>query len=279
MARHPLSPEERLLDYSKYWYWTQPAKHPLSQELLKFPIAPEDTISPYELNRLLEPGYMNREQGVCVLPDGTGYSATYIWMPGVTVDMIDWWYVWHFNAPPSVDEEKVGNLRYKIWCPQEHVDTGFDDEASRLRAIDESIPMRARRYGSKNFIKESLDGGETDDGIMLFHAECYDPVDFGFDPVKVNDPANGTIIAAYTPIFKTIQIYQYRPYAKGVELRLRNFYGYEYKDGKIVKIPGYQADTNQMIGSCQHVLSEYPNLARFLPELYAEESFKPIDAY
>lgn len=278
MARHPLCPEEMALGYSKYWFWTQPPKHPLSQELLNFPIAPEDALPVSELNRLLEPGYMKREMGVCLMPDGTGYAATYIWMPNVTVDMIDWWYVWHFSAPTSVPKGN-GNLRYKIWCPQEHVDTGFDDEASRARALDESIPMRERRYGQRNFIIESLDGGETDENVMHFHAECYDPADFGFDPAKLRDPANGTIIAAHTPIFRQVQIYQYRPYAQGVELRLRNFYGYKFENGAISKIDGYQADINAMIGGCQHVLSEYPNLARFLPQLYAEESFKPIGAY
>lgn len=278
MSRHPLSKEELLLDYSKYWFWTQPEKNPLSQELLRYQIDPSDVLPITELNRLLDPGYMAREQGWCILPDGTGYHAVYIWMPNVSIDMIDWWYVWHFNAPPSVPEE-YGNLRYKIWCPQEHVDTGFDDEESRRRALDESIPMRERRYGSKNFIHESIDGGNGDN-IIHMHAECYNPVDFGFDPVRVNQAASGTIIAARTPTMKQVQIYQYRPYGQhDVELRLRVYSGWDFVDGKFVKVPGYQAEPEGLINGSQHVLCEYPNLARFLPKLYEEEGFKPIDAY
>ena len=278
MSRHPLHKEELLLDYAKYWYWTQPAKNPLSQELLKLPIAPADVLSLQDVNRLLEPGYLEREQGWCVLPDGTGYHADYIWMPNVTVDMIDWWYVWHFCAPTSVPRE-CGNLRYKIWCPQEHVDTGFDDEASRAKALDDSVPMRERRYGARNFIHESIDGGDGDN-VLFLHAECFDPEAFGFDPVGLRNPANGTIVTARTPTLHQICIYQFRPYGRSdVEMRVRVYSGYDFIDGAFVKVPGYQTTPEEQMGGSQHILCEYPNLARFLPQLYAEEHFKPIDAY
>ncbi len=29
------------------------------------------------------------------MEDGTGYIANLVYMPGVTVDMFDWWFAWH----------------------------------------------------------------------------------------------------------------------------------------------------------------------------------------
>lgn len=37
--------------------------------------------------------------------------ANRTYMPGVTVDMMDWWFPWH-----SVGSD----LRYKIWDPKDH---------------------------------------------------------------------------------------------------------------------------------------------------------------
>ena len=278
MARHPLIPEELALSYSKYWFWKWPEKNPLSQELMREPMDEKDMLPFTEIDRLLDPGYQAREQGWCVSSDGLGYHADYIWMPGVTVEMIDWWFVWHFSAPKTVPAGN-GNLRYKIWNPNEHVDTGFSDEASRLRAIDESIPMRERRYGAKNFIHETLDGGEGDN-VLFLTAECHDPVDFGFDARRLQDPASGTVIAGITTNMHCPTIYQFRPYGDGVEMRVRDYFGVDYVEGTgLVRTPGFTADPVQVYNSAQHILAEYPNLARFLPQLYAEERNKPIDAY
>lgn len=275
MSRKPLSKEELALSYSKYWYWTQLPLNPLSQELLREPMDPRYALAPENLNELFKPGYLERENGVCIMPNGTGYQANYIWMPNVTVDMIDWWYVWHFVRPPSVPEDQ-GNLRYKIWCPQEHVDTGFEDEYSRQRALDESLPLRVRRYGQKNFITESIDGGEGDN-ILHLHAICHDPEDFGFDPKLVNLPENGTMVTAECG--DDLSVYQFRPYGTGVEMRVRCYRGMRLEGKKFVPVPGYNITFEQLVGMSNHVLVEYPNLARFLPELYAEESRKPIGWY
>lgn len=275
MARHPLSKEELAVSYSKYWFWNQPPLNPTAQELLRQPFDPKDVLRPENFSELLKPGYLPREHGFCLMPDGSGYYSTYIWMPKVTVEMIDWWFVWHFYAPDSVPSEQ-GNLRYKIWCPQEHVDTGFDDEASRLLAIDPNVPMRRRRYGAKNFITESIDGGENDN-ILHMHAQCYDPVEFGFDPTLVDVPENGTLVCATNN--RSVSVYHYRPYFDGVEMRVRGWKGIDLVNGKFVRDETYQSSNEELYGNCQHLLCEYPNLARFLPSLYAEEGMKHIDMY
>jgi len=52
--------------------------------------------------------------GYGVNPDGMGFVCNETYMPGVTVEMMDWWFPWH-----SVGSD----LRYKIWDP---ADYGYD---------------------------------------------------------------------------------------------------------------------------------------------------------
>lgn len=38
--------------------------------------------------KLLDQGYLPTEKGFCVMPDGSGFAATKVFMPGVTPEMI-----------------------------------------------------------------------------------------------------------------------------------------------------------------------------------------------
>ena len=62
-------------------------------------------------NELLEPGYLALENGYARLDDGVLYVAAHTPMPGVTGEMIDWWFAWH-------GEESA---RYQLWHPRDHI--------------------------------------------------------------------------------------------------------------------------------------------------------------
>lgn len=59
------------------------------------PVNPSKALPIMECNRLLEDGYLPYETGYCLMPDGLGFAATKVFMPGVTTEMIDWWFYWH----------------------------------------------------------------------------------------------------------------------------------------------------------------------------------------
>ncbi|MEI3381760.1 MAG: hypothetical protein V8R43_09745 [Dorea sp.] len=48
------------------------------------------------------------QTGYGIMEDGTGFVCNTTYMPGVTGEMLDWWFPWH-----SVGSD----LRYKIWDP------------------------------------------------------------------------------------------------------------------------------------------------------------------
>lgn len=51
------------------------------------------------------------QTGYGIAADGTGFVCNETYMPGVTGEMLDWWFPWH-----SVGSD----LRYKIWDPEDH---------------------------------------------------------------------------------------------------------------------------------------------------------------
>ena len=156
VEKMPLCPEERALSYCKYFDLPMEEPDPRSMQIWNAGPVPEETVLRIEnINDLFKPGYLPCEQGYCALSDGTGFVANYVRMEGVTAEMVDWWFTWHFIKPPSVPEGN-GNLRYKIWNPYEHWDTGPISEADKKRRADPSIYYRLRSEGAVDFLEETI---------------------------------------------------------------------------------------------------------------------------
>ncbi len=278
--KKPLCPEERALSYSKYYDMPMEDPDPRSMQIWNAGPIPEETALRIEnINDLFQPGYLPAEQGYCVLSDGTGFVANYVRMEGVTAEMVDWWFDWHFITPPSVPEGH-GNLRYKIWNPSEHWNTGpIGEEAKRQRA-DSSLYYRLRNEGAVDFIEETIRvGGE------MFYMEAR-PIahleDLGADHSLVTAPNFGTFCSAVVDqegCSPTISLHYFRPVPGGMELRSRYWSGYDVEDHHVVKRVTAPVTLEGVRNNCMHNMREYPHLGRFLPKLFAEEGWKPVDAY
>ena len=109
-----LSEEDQKKPYAKYYY--EGRTEITDPEILEAirpgnPMPLEDALSAEDLIRLLEPGCPQPKIGYCVRPDGIGYSCACVKMPGVTMEMRDWYMPWVYGDP---------GLRYKIWYPGSH---------------------------------------------------------------------------------------------------------------------------------------------------------------
>lgn len=71
---------------------------------------PAGALAPGDLDRLLDPSPLEGETGYCMLPSGVAYAAVRTALPGVTGEMIDWWFDWHQRE----------SIRYRIWFPGAH---------------------------------------------------------------------------------------------------------------------------------------------------------------
>jgi hypothetical protein len=131
---------------------------------LAAPMAPEHTLplTSEAVNSLLDPGYHRVENGYCVLPDGTGYTASLVDFPGCTPEMFQWWFWWHI----------VESERYALWYPHNHV-----------RCVPRVTPTQlAARFAENRFEGITLD---VDEYIGPFFQEItievIAPEQLGFD--------------------------------------------------------------------------------------------------
>lgn len=262
MKRRELTEEEKKRPYARY-YHKELAEIP-AEDLAAVNAGPVDPAAATTIqgrNDLMKPGYLEVETGYTVMPDGSGFAATLVEMPGVTPEMLDWWFNWH----------PLEGLRYALWCPVAHTDISVKDPA---RHLDSSgVPLRERNYGSTHYPVE----GFSIESSQKVWIEFFSPQDFGLDMSLFKEPgisraycANVILDLLKTP-FNTF-FHAVREVDGGVECRSRYWLGYTMKYGVPVRVkcplPYRMIDLAR--NNCLHSLIEYNNLASFLPQLYEE---------
>jgi hypothetical protein len=261
-TRPELTAAEKNLSYAKYYYLPMT---PVPEEKLKIlaagPIDPKLALPIERRNELFKPGYFECEIGYCVMPDGTGYVANRTFFPGSTAEMFEWWFAWH----------ALEDLRYRIWDPEDHF---FARQQNREKALDQSLPMRERTWGTVHRILEDVGGG-PEEIILNFRY----PSELGYQEELVGTEYCSTMMCANGYGAKpgegvaAIMTHMTRDVEGGIELRSRFWIGYGLVDGKLVKLlpEGVSAPIEAVRGLFQHNLTEFTHLAAILPKVYAEE--------
>lgn len=254
-----LTEEEKKLPYSKYFDKPLPEVDPkLLEEMSASPLSPEKLTSIFDRNDILKPGYLETENGYTKMEDESGCVATKVEMPGVTPEMIDWWFAWH----------GMKDLRYKIWCPTDHYAAHVleKDVAHRL---DKALSLKERNWGTTDVVTENVGGG-----AQKMHLRFFSPEEYGYDPelvknvdviisANVSDAETGHGLITFTHVIRKIP--------GGVEYRSHYYQGYnidETGNPVAVAIPEGGFPMEVMQGCAYHSLLEYTNLAQILPELY-----------
>ncbi len=116
---------------------------------------------PENIEEMLEKGYHPVENGYCSMPNGTGYVAINNVFPGVTVEMVKWWFAWH----------PLEDLRYRLWFPKGHFGIEVSD-ADRAIITDPSVPMEEKIYGRVHHVIEDTGTGPEDIRIEFISPEA-----------------------------------------------------------------------------------------------------------
>lgn len=201
---------------------------------------------------LLKPGYLPGEIGYASLPDGSAYLANYLYMPGVTTEMLHWWFAWH----------GLDSARYIIWNKKKHFGVTSDQHA---RLQDAQLPYAQRIWGVTHTVCE--DTGNGPENITL---QFKSPVAMGFS--KADLATSSTDIIATANGSTAVMLHTARYLPMGVELRSRFWLGYQIDltthqpikiipDGQVVPLA-----VAQNLGF--HSIEEMSHLATILPELY-----------
>jgi hypothetical protein len=269
MKRRKLTEAEKKKPYAKYFY-KELAEIPAAdlEKVNAGPVDPSKVTSILDRNDLMKPGYLDVETGYAVMQDGSGFAATLVKMPGVTPEMLDWWFNWH----------PLEGLRYAMWCPVAHTDISVKNPAQHLDSS--GAALRERNYGSTHYPVE----GFNVEGSQKVRIEFFSPQDFGLDMEMFKEPGISRAYCANV-ILNLMNIpfnaffHAIREVEGGIEYRSRYWIGHTMKsDGPArVKRPMPYKMMDLARNNCLHSLIEYNNLASFLPQLY-EEMGGVIDA-
>lgn len=263
-----LTPEEMSKPYAKYYTMEPAPPDPGLMAAMETPMDPSKALPIENLNDLLNPGYMEVEAGYCILPNGVAYVANHTLMPGVTVDMINWWFAWH----------SLEDLRYKIWWPQGHFAISISD-ADREKVLDPQRPAPLKFQGITHHVVEDVGAGTEHIAISFLT-----PEDMGFDMDRFKAPNVGTLVAANglagranappeAPKAPAVMCHFIREIADGIEFRTRFWMGYHIidKKPKLLLPPGIKIPEDIPQGLGRHNVFEYSNLRAILPRIYEEQ--------
>ena len=255
MAKVPVTEAEKRSPLYKYFLRDlAPVPQEKQDMLANNPLTPEAALQAPDLNKLFEPGYLPGEFGWTRFADGTLTLANFTKMPGVTVEMFDWWFAWH----------GLESLRYKIWDPEDHY---YVQTQQPEQGMDPSLSLKERYWNTHHDVIEDTGTGK---GYLDIHFR--NPADIGFDPEKLKN-FDGTIVCAGNEHTPVIMCHFVRPIEGGIELRTRFWMGCCVKDGRPQPFPfppGVQMPDAAAFTLLAHNAKEFTNLAAILPEVYAE---------
>lgn len=266
-----LTPDEKAKLYSKYFYRkpVQPAPERLAAMAVS--IDPDKALPLERINDLLNPGYHEVEAGWCILPNGAGYIANRVPMPGVTVEMVNWWYAWH----------GLEDLRYKLWSPAEHFAISMSEQ-DRKKVLDPNRTLTQKFQGITHHVIEDVGDGPANITINFLT-----PEDAGFDMSRFTPPAVATLVAANVtlapiaaakeapgPGMPIFMMHFIREIPGGIEYRSRFWMGYQVLDRKprLLLPKGVSVPEWAPRGGARHNVHEYANLSVLLPEIYREQN-------
>lgn len=254
-----LTAAEKSKPYSKYFYQAMaPAPKATMDLLAKGPIDPALALPVQERNGILNPGSLPTEIGYCMMADGSGFVAMKTEMPGVTSEMINWWFFWH----------GLESLRYKIWDLDDHYAVHVL-EKDLPRRLDMRLTARERNWSTTDVVDEDIGTGS-----VVLYISFMSPEDYGYDMDRFRAPnvltavsANLGLMEPKTPLATFSHVAREIP--GGIELRSRFWLGWHVIDRKPVRVAD-SVPFELVKGLAHHCPKEYANLAAILPKVYEE---------
>ena len=228
------------------------------------PMIPEDiqdklkcsliTLTPFdEKNRILKDASLQQEVGYRRFPDGSYLVSMTCPMPGITPEMIAWWFWWH----PQADE------RYQVWFPGEHHSISFD---KRNKEYFSQLAVPAFQPNT-HYPVERISGAR-----LPLRIDFVSPEDFGFSTQLMNKNQIPVIICGHVSALRglvphTEMAHIFCQTDDGLCLISRFWLGKTLKNPLLRKVI-LTEDTAR--GMAEHCCVEYRNLAEILPALYKE---------
>lgn len=204
-------------------------------------------------NDILQDESLQREVGIAKMPDGTFLVSMVCPMPGITAEMIRWWFWWH----PQADE------RYKVWFPGEHKGIGYP-EKQRAYFNSSSCPeFRNNTHYPLEKIGKAL---------LPLRIDFVTPEQFGFSKGIMEEKGIPVIVCGHVGAFRGLVMHTqmahiFKETDEGLFLISRFWLGKTMKSRLLGKMIITEKLAKDM---ARHCCIEYRNLSEILPTLYKE---------
>jgi hypothetical protein len=227
---------------------------PLLSDTIRRKLEESPEITPLNFqdkNKLLWDSKIQDEIGCTLLPSGSWLVGMKTEMPGVTRDMIDWWFWWHA-------QEKE---RYQIWFPGEHYNNRTAKKDAQyfrnsFSGFKPNTQFPVERVGAKK---------------LHLSIQFVTPQQFGFDVSMLEKNKIETIVCGHVGILHGIIVHTemshiFKKNIDGLTLISRFWMGEhlpKFIKCRLIKL-------KEALGMAEHCSREYSNLAIILSELYTE---------
>lgn len=202
------------------------------------------------------------ENGYALAGDGGIRVVVRTDMPGVTPDMVDWWFGWHGDDA----------AKYKLWHPLAHVHAAWKSPQPP------GARGRAAYLGNTSFVDEYI-GSRLLTGAIQF----VEPRALGLTEPTLNDPAQAMAVCARTglaaqPVDVGYLVHHVRAVPGGSEMRSRFWLGGRDIAGRSPLGAAQAALARRFLkigeGDARalliHCAQEMQHLASFLPAMFRE---------
>ncbi len=201
-------------------------------------------------NDILTSPKLQKEVGYVKMDDGTYLVSMVCPMPGVTPEMIEWWFWWHAQD----------SLRYQAWYPGEHVSIKYHKKNKAYFEEPTVPPFSANTH----YPVERIGGVK-----MPLRIDFVTPEDFGFSRSMMNENNIPLIVCGHVSAFNVIKHTEMAHIFKGADDGL--FLISRFWLGKTMKnklLRGMIINEKMARGMMEHCFVEYRNLCEILPSLY-----------
>ena len=204
-------------------------------------------------NDILSEESFQNEAGYKKMADGSYLVSMYCPMPGITPEMIEWWFWWH----PQKSE------RYRVWFPGSHFSVGYP----KKQADYFESAVRPAFRNNTQYPVEKIGGTK-----MPLRIDFVSPEEFGFSGSLMRNNDIPLIVCGHVGAFNGIIMHTemahiFRRTENGLFMISRFWMGKTLKNPLLRKL----ILTDEMAkGMAEHCCIEYRNLCEILPVLFNE---------
>jgi hypothetical protein len=224
------------------------------------------------INRFLASPTIEQLIGYKMYEDGSGVSAAYTRMDGVTKEMIHWWNVWVQFDP----------LRYQMWLPDIHLFMASPTEKDGEQLLDKKIPLYARKWGTVSRMKQQsglpncvtkLLGvfGKKFGGVVEHHKR---PIEIGIDESIFEQKDLPSFVCSIMYLshanYPVTVLHYLVEDETGIDVHSRLWHGVQFNGKRFVRV-GKKIPMKALSKSVLLCMEEFTSLSGILKEVYDAE--------